>query len=32
MLTSGNFWVGVLTGVVVVYGYHKYMAKKAAAS
>jgi len=32
MLTSGNFWVGLLVGVGAVYVYHRYAAKKAAGS
>lgn len=32
MLTSGNFWIGVLVGVVGVYGYHRYATRKASGS
>lgn len=29
MLTSGRFWVGVLMGVILVYGWHMWQAKRA---
>lgn len=30
MLTDTRFWMGVATGVVAVYGWHWYAARKAA--
>lgn len=32
MLTSTHFWMGVGAGVLMVYGYHMYAARKSAAS
>jgi hypothetical protein len=32
MLSSTNFWLGFAGGVLAVWGYHKYAAKKAATS
>lgn len=29
MLGSGSFWFGVLVGVGLYWGYHRYAAKKA---
>lgn len=29
MLRSGNFWIGFATGVVAIYGYHAWQARKA---
>lgn len=28
MLGSGKFWAGVVTGVIMVYGYNMYRASK----
>lgn len=28
MLSDGRFWVGVITGVVGVYAYNNYMARR----
>lgn len=30
MLSSGRFWAGVLIGVLLVYAWHMWQAKKAA--
>lgn len=29
MLSSGNFWVGVVVGAILLWTYSKYAAKKA---
>jgi hypothetical protein len=29
MLSDGRFWVGVFVGVLTVYGWHMYKARKA---
>ncbi len=29
MLSNGRFWVGVFVGVLAVYGWHMYKARKA---
>lgn len=28
MLTNGRFWAGVFVGVLLVYGWHMYKARK----
>jgi hypothetical protein len=28
VLRSGNFWIGVGTGVIAIYAYHMWQAKK----
>lgn len=32
MLSNGNFWAGVIVGVVGVYAYHKYAMRKSGAA
>jgi predicted negative regulator of RcsB-dependent stress response len=30
MLTNGNFWIGVIVGVVLLMGWQRYQARKSA--